>query len=108
MSGRRWKFWGWGLEGDGLDADEQQRLLDFYTERFGARRRRGRPPPSVEDRPPAAAHQPPAGLAAICTSEPYERLLHSYGKSFPSAVRIFARDFSDAPDVVARRAPKRT
>ena len=41
-------------------------------------------------------------LAAICTSEPYERLLHSYGKSFPEAVRIFARDFGNAPDVVAR------
>ena len=41
-------------------------------------------------------------LAASCTSEPYERLLHTYGKSFPEAVRIFERDFGNAPDVVAR------
>ena len=54
----------------------------------------------IDLRPPRIS--PPATLAAICTSEPYERLLHTYGKSFPEAVRIFARDFGNAPDVVAR------
>ena len=35
------------------------------------------------------------------TQEPYERLLHTYGKSYPETVRAFARDFMSAPDLVA-------
>ena len=44
---------------------------------------------------------PPARLAHLCSTEPHDRLVHTYGKSYPEAVRIFARDFSNAPDVVA-------
>jgi alkyldihydroxyacetonephosphate synthase len=105
MGGRRWKFWGWGCEGDGLSAEEERRLLGFYRERIGLEDVTRRPPPAVEEVTLRAPRlQPPASLAAICTSEPYERLLHSYGKSFPEAVRIFARDFGHAPDVVAKPA----
>jgi alkyldihydroxyacetonephosphate synthase len=102
MASARWKFWGWGLEGTGLDAGEKKRLLDFYRS-LGAAEDEPRTVPEVAEidlRPPRIG--PPPALAAICTSEPYERLLHSYGKSFPEAVRIFARDFRNAPDVVAR------
>jgi alkyldihydroxyacetonephosphate synthase len=103
MTGRRWKFWGWGLEGDGLDAAEERRLLGFYRQHLNLADGARRPPPAVEEIAlPAPRLRPPAGLAAICTSEPYERLLHSHGKSFPDAVRSFARDFGHAPDVVAR------
>ena len=103
MSAPRWKFWGWGYEGSGLDPDEERRLLRFYADRFGLEDAASRPPPTVDDialRPPRL--KPPAGLADLCSTEPYERLLHTYGKSFPEAVRIFAQDFSNAPDVVAR------
>jgi alkyldihydroxyacetonephosphate synthase len=102
MAGARWKFWGWGVEGTGLDADEQKGLFDFYRS-LGATEGERRTIPEVGEvdlRPPRIT--PPATLAATCTSEPYERLLHSYGKSFPEAVRIFARDFRNAPDIVAR------
>ena len=101
MASTRWKFWGWGIEGTGLDAGEQKRLFDFYRT-LGAPEGERRTVPDVAEidlRPPRVS--PPAPLAAICTSEPYERLLHTYGKSFPEAVRIFARDFGNAPDVVA-------
>jgi len=103
MGGRCWKFWGWGFEGDGLSAEEERRLLNFYRKRIGLADVARRPPPAVEDialRPPRL--QPPASLAGICTAEPYQRLLHSYGKSFPEAARIFAHDFNNAPDIVAR------
>jgi alkyldihydroxyacetonephosphate synthase len=103
MAGRRWKFWGWGLEGDGLSAEEEQRLLAFYRDRIGLSDVARRAPPRVEEIVlPAPRLQPPASLAGICTSEPYERLLHCYGKSFPEAVRIFAHDFGNAPDVIAK------
>jgi alkyldihydroxyacetonephosphate synthase len=102
VGGRRWKIWGWGYEGDGLEPAEARRLLQLYDERFGLADRPGRPAPKVEGvelRAPRIA--PPAPLAEICSIAPYRRLLHTYGKSFPDAVRAFARDFKDAPDVVA-------
>jgi alkyldihydroxyacetonephosphate synthase len=102
MTSKRWKFWGWGLEGTALDEGEQQRLLEFYGS-LGARvAERCSVPAADEIKLRPARISPPPALAAICTSESYERLLHSYGKSFPEAVRIFARDFRNAPDVVAR------
>jgi alkyldihydroxyacetonephosphate synthase len=99
---RRWKIWGWGYEGTGLEPAEEQRLLQFYKERFGIAGGPPRAAPGIEDvdlRPPRL--DPPRALARLCSTEPYERLLHTYGKSFPNAVRAFMGDFSDAPDVVA-------
>ena len=43
----------------------------------------------------------PAALAGVLTQHHYERLLHTYGKSYPETVRAFARDFANAPDLVA-------
>jgi hypothetical protein len=40
-------------------------------------------------------------VAGLSTSDPHERLVHSYGKSLPDSIRIFALDFRHAPDVVA-------
>ena len=102
MTAPRWKFWGWGYEGSGLDRAEERRLLQFYADRFGLDGT-ARTVPRIEDlalRP--SRLEPPARIARLCSTEPYERLVHTYGKSFPEAVRIFASDFGNAPDVVAR------
>jgi alkyldihydroxyacetonephosphate synthase len=100
---QRWKFWGWGYEGSGLEPAEQQRLFGFYRDRIGFREGARRAPPTVDEVALSAPRlQPPSGLESLCTTEPYERLLHSYGKSFPEAARIFARDFNNAPDLVAK------
>ncbi|MGH6901765.1 MAG: FAD-binding oxidoreductase [Geminicoccaceae bacterium] len=102
MSARRWKIWGWGREGEGLEATEERRLLQFYAERLGVADRPGRPAPRIEEvdlRAPRIL-SPPV-LAHLCSTAPYERLLHTYGKSFPNAVLAFMRNFNEAPDVVA-------
>ena len=99
---QRLKFWGWGYENERLSAAEEGRLAAFYGERLGAGDAERLPVPEVDDialAPPRLA--PPAALAAMCSSDPYERLLHTYGKSFPDTVRIFDKDFANAPDVVA-------
>ena len=99
---QRLKFWGWGYENERLSAAEEGRLAAFYGERLGAGDAEHLPVPEVDDialAPPRLA--PPAALAAMCSSDPYERLLHTYGKSFPDTVRIFDKDFANAPDVVA-------
>ena len=103
MTAPRWKFWGWGYEGSGLTPDETCRLLQFYANRFDLDDTAPKPAPTVDDvaLPPPRLEPPPA-VARLCSTEPYERLVHTYGKSFPDAVRAFAREFERAPDVIAR------
>ncbi|MCL8206794.1 MAG: FAD-binding oxidoreductase [Actinomycetia bacterium] len=70
--------------------------------RFGVAELKAVPPPRIEDldlRPPRI--EPPAGLADRITADPYERALHTYGKSLRDIVRVFRREFGPAPDLVA-------
>ncbi len=101
---KRLKYWGWGFEGEGLSARGRDALLSTLAGGFGVRGRdpgNGRPPPIGGIKLRAPRLDPPAGLASICTQEPYERILHSFGQSQPDSIRIFAGDFGHAPDVVA-------
>ncbi len=100
-SGRR-KFWGWGLEGEGLGRAELERLGDTFARRFGLDGLRLQDPPQIEElelRPPRVS--PPASLEAVISADPYERAAHTYGKSFRDLVRAFRRDYAHAPDLVA-------
>ncbi len=98
----RLKFWGWGYEGDVLSPDEVRWLEARWAKLFLVSQFERTPPPVAEEihlRPSRLTI--PAALLQVCTTEHYERLLHSYGHSFPDSVRKFARDFSNPPDVVA-------
>src|ERR1700740_2535660 len=100
-SARRRKFWGWGLEGEGLSESEMKRLGETFGERFGIGQVRLQEPPRVEEldlRAPRLA--PPASLEAAFSAEPYERAAHTYGRSFRDLVRAFRRDYAPAPDLV--------
>ena len=102
MARRRLKFWGWGYEGEALTPDEIRWLEGAWAKQFHVRQFDLTLPPTAEEiqlRPSRLSV--PGPLQAICTTERYERLLHSYGASFPDSVRIFARDFANPPDVVA-------
>ena len=66
--------------------------------RISKRARHPRSTPSC-CKPPRVA--PPPALAAICTSEKFDRAQHTYGKSFLDYVRGLAGDYANAPDVVA-------
>src|SRR5690606_33466158 len=50
-------------------------------------------------------HQPrldiPAALSSFSSNDKRDRLVHTYGKSFPDYTRAFDRDFRNAPDFVA-------
>ncbi|HEY1351707.1 MAG TPA: FAD-binding oxidoreductase [Ktedonobacteraceae bacterium] len=102
MSTPRRKFWGWGYEGDVLSPAEIAWLEQGLAARFGIEHFEVVPAPTVAeiDLRPCRLSVPPS-LQPLCTAEPYERLLHSYGSSLPDALRAFARDFSHPPDVVA-------
>ena len=98
----RRKFWGWGYEGSGLDADELRSLAGVLEAQLGVRAADPAEPPRVEElelRPPRIAA--PATLEALCTDDPHERAGHAYGKSYRDLVRALRRDFPEPPDLVA-------
>lgn len=100
--GRRLKFWGWGYEGDGLSASDSTSLLNTLGNEFDIAPSGAVSVPRLEDLNLRLSRlEPPSALSGICTQEPYERALHSFGQSQPDSIRIFARDFGHAPDVVA-------
>jgi alkyldihydroxyacetonephosphate synthase len=98
----RLKFYGWGREGEGLDEAERSRVFRFAAEKLSVEQSAAAAPPQASD---IALRSPrisaPASLASVLTQDPHERLLHTYGKSYPETVRAFARDFANAPDFVA-------
>ena len=99
---RRRKFWGWGFE------DQQPPYEQVEAAATAAREHLGFGPAEVE-RParlgdielPPPLLKPPASLAAICRSDPYERAAHAYGKSYRDVVRAFRGEFDNPPDAVA-------
>ena len=102
MTEARLKHFGWGREGEGMTPDEEKFVLARNRERFGVNAFDERMPPHLND---IALHAPritpPVPLATFCTTATYDRLAHTYGKSFPDTVRGLAGDYANAPDAVA-------
>ena len=98
----RRKFWGWGLEGEGLAAGEIGQLGAVFTERLGIDSVRAQEPPRVQELDLHAPRLvPPASLEPVFSTDPYDRAAHTYGRSFRDLVRAFRRDYAHAPDLVA-------
>ncbi len=96
------KYWGWGYEGDGLDADGTKALLATFADHYGIRPTDDGAFPALDAIDLAAPRlTPPGSLAKLCTSDRYERVLHAFGQSQPDSIRIYMGDFAHAPDVVA-------
>jgi alkyldihydroxyacetonephosphate synthase len=98
----RRKLWGWGYE------DRQVSPAEVEQIGRGAREQLGFGPAGVE-LPPALADielpppriEPPAALAPICSTDPFERATHAYGKAYRDLVRALRGRFDHPPDVVA-------
>jgi alkyldihydroxyacetonephosphate synthase len=98
----RRKFWGWGLEGEGLSASELDELGTTFAGRFGLEGVGIQEPPRVDElelRAPRLSS--PASLEPALSADPYDRAAHTYGRSFRDLVRAFRRDYAHAPDLVA-------
>ena len=102
MSGARLKHYGWGREDEGMTAEEQAFVLGRYRAKFARDAFETKAVPRLEDLALRAPRvELPASLAAFCTSEHYDRVAHTYGKSYPDYVRAMLGDYDSAPDVVA-------
>ncbi|MEA2426927.1 MAG: alkyldihydroxyacetonephosphate synthase [Thermoleophilaceae bacterium] len=102
------KWWGWGRE-DSQPPPEQVREIAA-----GAREHLGFGPGEVEDPPrledlelPPPRIAPPASLRPICSTDPYDRASHAYGKAYRDIVRAFRGRVDHPPDVVARPGDER-
>ena len=102
MSGARLKHYGWGREGEGMTPAEQAFVLGRYQQKFSRDQFDTVAVPSLDAIKLAEPRiTPPASLAAICSTERYDRAAHAYGKSYPDYVRAMRGDYACAPDVVA-------
>jgi alkyldihydroxyacetonephosphate synthase len=102
MSEQRLKYFGWGREGEGMTAEEVTAALDRYQRLFGVTGFDDVVPPGLLEiklREPRIV-APPA-LAPYCSSEAYDRVAHTYGKSFADYARGLAGEYGSAPDIVA-------
>jgi alkyldihydroxyacetonephosphate synthase len=105
VSERRRKFWGWGFEDQQPPAAEVEQAGRAAREHLGFEPADIEAPPRLEDLElPPPRIEPPASLAGICRSDPYERASHAYGKAYRDLVRAFRGRFDDPPDVVAHPA----
>jgi alkyldihydroxyacetonephosphate synthase len=101
VTGRR-RYWGWGVEGAGPDGEQAEGILRTLAERLGAPALELAPEPRIDDvKLPAPRLSPPGTLAGICTSDPFERASHAYGKAFRDIVRAARGEFENPPDLVA-------
>lgn len=94
-------FWAWGFEDQFPDEGERQLLAQSAAALLGIA-----PPPSLtapqiaDVTLPAPRVAPPSALLALARADVRERVLHSYGKSFPDQLRAFALHFENPPDFV--------
>jgi alkyldihydroxyacetonephosphate synthase len=98
---RKLRFYGWGYAEDVLSPEEEARIRD-HVKRFGtvapvevSAPREG----AFTLRTPRVAV--PSSLEAMISATPYDRLVHSFGKSYADIVRMFMRDVRQPPDLVA-------
>lgn len=103
MSERRRKFYAWGFEDQSATPEEIRMVEATWADQFGIDEFKVDSPPKLEEieLQPSRIKQVPPSLTSLCRSDTYERALHSYGRSFLDGARMFKRDFSHAPDIVA-------
>jgi alkyldihydroxyacetonephosphate synthase len=99
---RRLKHWGWGYEDEQPSLEELRATAAMITGRLGFGETEPEQPVALSEVTlPPPRLRPPAALAPFCSSEPYERTLHAYGRSYSDIVRAFRGRFDHPPDVVA-------
>ncbi len=101
MTQRQLKIVGWGYEGDDITADEKEMVTSRFTERFGGDFEVRHPPTEDAIELSTPRLDIPAALSAFATTNKRDRIVHTYGASFPDYARSFEGDFTNAPDIVA-------
>jgi len=100
---RELSFWGWGYSDKFPNEDGLRNLAGFAGAMLGSPDITPRTPPKLSDLELRDVRvTAPDTLAALCSSTVADRASHTYGKGYKDLIRGFHRDFSPAPDLVAR------
>lgn len=100
--GKRRKFWSWGYEEEGISDDEVKVMAKRVKERLGMDNIEVKKTPTLDDIELKPSRiKIPATLEHFCTSDKWDRVVHTYGKGFKDMMHIFRRDYDRAPDVIA-------
>jgi alkyldihydroxyacetonephosphate synthase len=94
------RFFGWGNADDALTPDEEKRVR-ANAAGYGVAVAAIPEPRESDFALPAPRVKPPAVLEQLMSVTPYDRLVHSLGKSFGDIARMFLRDVRHPPDLVA-------
>ncbi len=94
-------LWAWGLEAREPSQADFEVAARTLSARYGVSLKAATAPDcsAISLRKPRA--RPPAALASFCSTSDRDRVLHSYGHSFPDRVRKFMGMFDNPSDVVA-------
>ena len=101
MGAQKLKIVGWGFEGDEISAEEHEMITTRFRDRFSGDFEIRKAPPEDAVALSAPRLEIPPALAAFSTTAKRDRMVHTYGKSFPDYARQFAGDYANAPDIVA-------
>ena len=100
--GKRRKWHSWGYEDEGITPAEVKEMAERVAQRLNIDEPVILPDPTLEE---LVLREPrikiPASLQPFCTTDKWDRVFHTYGKSFKDLTKIYRRDFDNAPDVVA-------
>jgi alkyldihydroxyacetonephosphate synthase len=103
MARRRRSHWAWGYADEeptsGQAAETAELMAGVTGFELAGDLEDPIPPAAVPLPEPRLA--PPAAAAEFCTSEPYDRLTHTYGQAYRDLIRAFRGSFQSPPDVVA-------
>jgi alkyldihydroxyacetonephosphate synthase len=100
---RRLKHWGWGYEDEQLSGEELRGAAGFLVGHLGFGSADPEfPVPLDSVSLPAPRLRAPDSLSPICSSDLYQRALHTCGSSYRDVVRAVRGEFEHPPDVVAR------
>ncbi len=96
---RQRSWWGWGWADAEVGEAERAELINRLPPGWAGDLV---PVPRVEDlRLRAPRIEPPAALAAICSTEPFDRASHTYGKAYRDVIRSLSGQLPNPPDLVA-------
>jgi alkyldihydroxyacetonephosphate synthase len=101
VSTRSW--WGWGATSEAVTDEEAADLVARAALLAPDHDFTDHPPPDPRRLDvPAPRVRPPAGLAALASDDPVDRLGHGRGKAFRDVVRNLRGEVGNVPDLVLR------
>ncbi len=96
------KYWGWGYEGKQISSPTLSKTIQFLCQSLGVGSEKIKRPLALDEIAVRAPRiEVNEQLAGLCSYSKFDRLSHSYGKSYNDVIRGLYGVFPNPPDYVA-------